>query len=55
MSETNSRRNPRYCYTIAEAHAIAKAENQALWFRVWGWTGIYHVYPGGRKVHYPNG
>jgi hypothetical protein len=51
----NSRRKPLGFSSIQEAENYAKEHGVKVWAKVWSWTGVFEVYPGGRRVWRSNG
>ena len=46
----NSRRKPVEFQTLQEAQEQAKRLGCKVWARIWSWTGVFEVYPGGRTI-----
>ncbi len=47
----NNRRNPVEFSCLQEAREYSQAHMVKVWAKVWSWTGIFGIYPGGREIH----
>ena len=54
-AEPNTRLRPLAFECREEAHEYAKEKGIAIWAKIWSWTGVFHIFPGGREVWYQQG
>lgn len=46
----NSRRRPLAFESKEEAQEYSKQAGIKVWAKIWSWTGVFEIYPGGRSV-----
>lgn len=50
----NSRRRPLAFESKEQAEEYSKQAGIQVWAKIWSWTGVFEIYPGGRSVWHKN-